>query len=376
MDLLFFTVSRTEDYYQYITLLIGEDHMKKNMSYPLVFLLTASICLTNCGFGFSEAETGTAKEGIELRVSADDAADDLKDDAGDAGSFSGDYSIAEELPLQASASSGNNGKSSSCLTPVADGVVVYQNSVASVDASHTQEGYIMAKYTGSVSKVKLQISGPNQVTYTYNLGTGYEAFPLTAGNGTYTVAVYEHVTGNSYSTALSQSFDVKIANGYSPFLYPSQYISFSAGSKSVAKAAELAASANNDLEIVTNVYNYVISNISYDNEKAATVASGYLANPDNTLATGKGICLDYAALMASMLRSQKIPTRMEVGYTGNLYHAWISVHVTGVGWLNNLIEFDGQEWQLLDPTFGSTSSEKELAQYIGNSSNYSIKYIY
>ena len=54
---------------------------------------------------------------------------------------------------------------------------------------------------------------------------------------------------------------------------------------------------------------------------------------EDLLAQKKGICFDYAALMTAMLRSQDIPTKLVVGYTGNLYHAWINVYLEGQGWV-------------------------------------------
>ena len=126
----------------------------------------------------------------------------------------------------------------------------------------------------------------------------------------------------------------------------------------------------------TKVYNYVTSTITYDHTKAATVQSGYTPNVDEIMASGTGICLDYAAVMASMLRSQNIPTRLEVGYAGQAYHAWISTYITDVGWVNGIIEFDGVNWSLMDPTFAANSSETALKNFIGNGSNYKTKYIY
>lgn len=43
-----------------------------------------------------------------------------------------------------------------------------------------------------------------------------------------------------------------------------------------------------------------------------------------------------------MLRSQRIPTRLEVGYMGDVYHAWISIYTKETGWVNGIIEFDGK----------------------------------
>ena len=58
----------------------------------------------------------------------------------------------------------------------------------------------------------------------------------------------------------------------------------------------MAASATDQLEVVSNVYNYVINNVTYDTAKASSVQSGYLPNVDVVLAQKKGICFDYAAL--------------------------------------------------------------------------------
>ena len=92
----------------------------------------------------------------------------------------------------------------------------------------------------------------------------------------------------------------------------------------------------------------------------------------------KGICFDYAALMTAMLRSQDIPTKLVVGYTGSLYHAWINVFLEGQGWVDNVIYFDGHDdWKLMDPTFASSGKQsKEIMQYIGNGGNYKAKYSY
>ena len=84
------------------------------------------------------------------------------------------------------------------------------------------------------------------------------------------------------------------------------------------KGAELSAGATDQITVVTDIYNYVINNLTYDTAKAQSVQSGYLPNVDVVLAQKKGICFDYAALMTAMLRSQDIPTKLVVGYTGSL----------------------------------------------------------
>lgn len=261
------------------------------------------------------------------------------------------------------------------LSPSADGVSIHSCDVAVIDCSNTGEGYIMADYTGTNTKVKLQIKGPDAVTYTYNLqGNGYEVFPLTAGSGTYKIGVYENISGTKYSTALSVDIEVTITNEFGPYLYPNQYVNFSTGSLPIAKAKELAFPANNDLEVVENVYNYIISNFTYDYDKAASVVSGYLPVVDDVYLANTGICFDYAAVMATMLRTQQIPTRLEVGYVGEEYHAWLSVYIEDMGWVNGIIEFDGTNWNLMDPTFASSS--KSPKDYVTKNSKYLTKYVY
>lgn len=251
------------------------------------------------------------------------------------------------------------------------------NDTFTLDYSNASDGYIIILYTGESEKVKFQITGPDQVTYTYNIYSQVEAvLPLSSDSGSYSVSLYESIGGDQYSTNFSDVISLTIDNKYGPYLYPNQYVNFTPESEAVDMAQRLAYSANTDLDVVTNVYNYVVHNITYDTELANTVESGYLPNVDNTLESKKGICLDYASLMAAMLRSQQIPTHMEVGYAGTAYHAWISVYLNETGWVNGIIQFDGLNWELMDPTFASSTDTKTLKNFIGDGSNYDTKYIY
>ncbi|MGN1152229.1 MAG: transglutaminase family protein [Lachnospiraceae bacterium] len=274
-------------------------------------------------------------------------------------------------------SKGTRDNTPQCLVPEAPGTVTYGNEVVSIDASNINNGYLCVSYLGTNSKVKLQITGPDQVTYTYDLyGKDYETFPLTCEDGTYSVGVYENISGTQYATTFYQELNVTLADPFLPFLYPNQYVNFTPESEVVLKAEELAAPANTDLDVVSNIYNYVVGSISYDDVKAADLPNGYLSDVDETLRSGSGICLDYAALMAAMLRSQGIPTHLEVGYAKEAHHAWISTYVDEKGWINGMIEFDGTSWSILDPTYAANSSEKSLKKFIGDGSNYTVKYVY
>ena len=264
------------------------------------------------------------------------------------------------------------------LTPSADGVTVYQNNFASIDASNTSQGYVMVKYNGTNEKVKLQITCPDQSCYTYLISDrgAYDTFPLTAGNGSYALQVLENVAGDTYTVSLTQSINVSIEDEFLPFLYPNQYVNFHADSQAVSKGSDLAKDTYSDLDVVQNIYNYVIKNISYDTEKAQNVSYGYVPDVDDTLSSKKGICFDYAALMTSMLRSQNIPTRLEVGYSGDAYHAWISTYIDDKGWVDDIIQFDGDTWQIMDPTLAATNDSAAVKKYVGDGSHYVVKYTY
>ena len=264
------------------------------------------------------------------------------------------------------------------LTPSADGVTVYQNDFASIDASNTSQGYVMVKYNGTNEKVKLQITCPDQSCYTYLISDrgAYDTFPLTAGNGSYALQVLENVAGDTYTVSLAQSINVNIEDEFLPFLYPNQYVNFHIDSKAVSKGSDLAKDTYSDLDVVQNIYNYVIKNISYDTEKAQNVSYGYVPDIDDTLSSKKGICFDYAALMASMLRSQNIPTKLEVGYSGDAYHAWISTYIDDKGWVDDIIQFNGDTWQIMDPTLAATNDSAAVKKYIGDGSHYVVKYTY
>lgn len=262
------------------------------------------------------------------------------------------------------------------LVPSADGTVVSGNESLEIDLSNTAKGYLMTRYQGASDKIKFFIITPDDVRYTYDLPASAEwmALPFTAGNGTYILDVREHVSDELYSNLYQETLEVNLENEFDPFLYPNQYTWFTEETQAVEKASELTEGCSGGLDAVTQIYDYVIKNITYDHDKAATVQNGYLPDVDETLSSGKGICFDYAALMTAMLRSQGIPTKLEIGYSGDIYHAWISTYLEETGWVDNIIEFNGKNWSLMDPTLAAENDASSLKDYVNDSSNYIVKY--
>lgn len=263
--------------------------------------------------------------------------------------------------------------------PSADGKKVEKNSLALIDYSNTSDGYIMAKYTGKSSKVKISITQPDGVAQVYNLRTDgeFDTFSLPDGNGTYSVLIAENVKGNAYAQVAAISFKVKLSSETAPFEIPNQYVNYDANSLITKKAASICKGKTDMIEKVNAVYTWIVENVTYDKKLAQTVASGHLPDLDRIVNDKKGICLDYAGAMTAMLRSQGVPTKLIVGYAGEVYHAWISVYSEETGWVYNVIYFDGKDWHRMDPTFAATAnSSKTVMKYIGTGSNYSAKYIY
>ena len=248
---------------------------------------------------------------------------------------------------------------------------------AVIDYSHMEDGYIMVRYTGQTEKrLKFRLYGPT-TTYTYNLPLdSWTVFPLSDGNGSYQAALYINTQDSKYALVMTAQLEVTLQDEFAPFLRPNQYVDYENAANTVEKGAQLCAGLKDPLEKVAAVYDFVVANLVYDEERATTVKSGYLPVLDAVLEEKKGICFDYAALMAAMLRSQEVPCKLVVGYAGATYHAWISVWTEENGWVDGAIFFDGHMWKRMDPTFASSQHRSdEIMEFIENG-NYTVKYLY
>jgi len=266
---------------------------------------------------------------------------------------------------------------SNLLLPADPGTDVVGNDFASMDISHAGSGYIQVRYQGQASKAKVQITIPDGTVYTYTLKPGgFEILPLTGGSGEYSITVLENAFDNIYAVAFTTQVKAGDMNEFTPYLYPNQYVWYTGSSRIHALGAEISARSRDDLHYVENVYTYVVESVTYDHELAENIPVDYLPNLDKILDTGKGICLDFAALMTALLRSQGIPTKLVVGYAGQQYHAWISVYIEQTGWMDGVIFFDGVNWSRIDPTLAAGNRHTSVKEYVNNSGNYREKYFY
>ena len=262
------------------------------------------------------------------------------------------------------------------LVPEAPGKKTLGTSPLVLDISDTDQGYLTAVSDSTDQMMNVQLTAEDGVVYSYFISPGESAvIPFSSGSSTYQVSCYQQISDSQYAALYADTLEIKLANEFLPFLYPNQYVNFTPDSEASKLALSMVSEDTSDIDALQTIYNYVVSHVTYDYDLADTVASGYLPNVDETLQTGKGICFDYAALTAAMLRSCDIPCKLQIGYAGDIKHAWINVYIRSRGWVDKAVEFSGDSWSRMDPTFDSNSEDKDTIQeYIGDNNNYTVQF--
>ena len=248
------------------------------------------------------------------------------------------------------------------------------NEEVQVDLSAVSKGYI-ALVCDTDARVKLQIF-KGEEAYVYDVVMGKtQIFPLQSGDGTYVIRVMKNLEDNKYFELYKCEAEVKLKSEFEPYLRPNQYADYSESSECVKKAAEIAQGARDEEEFIMGVFDFVCDTVKYDYDKAETVESGYIPDPDSIMKEGKGICFDYASLSASMLRSQGIPTKIIFGYVApdELYHAWNMFYTEKKGWTSVEFSVSPEEWSRIDTTFSANGAD---GKFIGDGSNYTDVYQY
>lgn len=218
----------------------------------------------------------------------------------------------------------------SAVTPAASSVPL---GTSDIDSKNINRGIVGVKYThSSREKIKVIISkSGSKYTYNFNSLTGSEYFPLQMGNGLYTVTIYKNISGTSYSTIKSYKLDVNLLSSSIVYLNSIQNIRWTSLINAVVKAKSLAGSKGTTQAKVNAIYEYVVTNIKYDNSKLNTLSYSYIPNISTTFNTKKGICYDFASTFAAMLRGISVPAKLVMGNSLNVsgYHAWNEVLIDG-----------------------------------------------
>lgn len=246
----------------------------------------------------------------------------------------------------------------------------------SIDTTKVNQGVVRAEAL-SASRLKF-IATLGEMTYSYDLpGDGTPiTCPVNMGSGTYTFAIMRNTSDNNYVQTCSATVDVALESEFAPFSQPNMFCNYTNDSACVQKSRELVADAENQGDAVRAVCTYIVDHVTYDTDKASQLSgtTGYVPNPDDTFATNKGICFDYASLGAAMLRSVGIPTKIITGYVSpeDLYHAWIAVYIDG-SWTSAQFSVNPQSWSRVDLTFATDSEAQGL---VGDGKTYTERYVY
>lgn len=287
--------------------------------------------------------------------------------------------------LFASVSVAQHGKPSSDIAKPKEPDLI-ENHKVSIDISKLGHGIARVKYNQPQFPKKLKlIIQKDEDTYIYDLNSNgqFEPYPLQMGNGQYSLRVLVNVVDNRYATIFGASLDVELVDEKAPFLAANQLVNFDETSKAVELAKKLTKDTGSDKDKLQAICNYIVNNITYDYQKARAVKPGYLPDCDQILESGRGICFDYASLLASMLRSVDVPTKLVTGYVAPdyLYHAWNEVYLEGTGWIR-ISKFystykEGEGWIRMDPTFAaSMRSSSKAFKFIEKDTNYRKKLEY
>ncbi|SDY73475.1 Transglutaminase-like superfamily protein [Proteiniborus ethanoligenes] len=237
-------------------------------------------------------------------------------------------------------------------------------STSNIDKSQLESGLISINYTPKKDVATKVMISKGDVKYTYDI-KAYNSFPLQLGDGKYTVSILENVDGNKYRQVEKEEINLKLSNANTVFLQSSQIVNWNENMDAIKKANELTKGAKNDNEKVIAIYNYIVNNISYDNEKAVSVQAGYIPSIDSTLNEQKGICYDYSALFAAMLRSVDVPTKLVMGRKNDIeaYHAWNQVYLK-----------DTNEWIIIDTTYDASMKKgKSATSMIKSEKEYTVE---
>ena len=269
------------------------------------------------------------------------------------------------------------------LVASSPGILVESNDRAVIDFSFKHDGYVTVEFFGDSDRMlAVLITGPSGSVYVFELIQGErDIFPLSEGDGEYTVGVYEHLEDDEFGQVLIVTIDVELIDDIAPFIRANQYVDFCENSRVVEVVNGLTMESDSFFSAVGSILNYVTESIEYNYELAENAEHWYLPDLDSIIDQGEGFCFDIAALMVAMLRSRGIPAKLVVGNYIDIegrymYHAWVSVYAEEDGWIGGNIEITGGTWNIIEPTFIARLGMSEALQLVGDGSNYHPEFYY
>ncbi|MCL2163159.1 MAG: transglutaminase-like domain-containing protein [Oscillospiraceae bacterium] len=231
------------------------------------------------------------------------------------------------------------------ISVMASAVNLYAAGTVEFDRSNLAKGVIGVKYTSTVEKKTKFLVQLGEKSYQYNIKSAnkFVYFPFQLGNGEYTVGVFENIEGTKYAPVVTEKVNIKLDDSSKVFLNSIQLVEWSDKMNTVSLAKELSKNKTTEKEKIEVLYQYMVQQFKYDFEKVKDLQYDYIPVIDEVLKKKLGICYDYSAVLASMLRSQNIKCKLVMGYTTNVkeFHAWNEIFVDG-------------KWVTVDTTYDSS----------------------
>ncbi len=231
-----------------------------------------------------------------------------------------------------------------------------------IDDSALDKGIVKVTYkaTDDVAYRVLVVKGDKKIVYPFFADGRTDAFPLQMGNGTYTVGLLKNVGEKRYVYVEQKKVTLSLSDPNVVYLNSVQNVEWQKTDAPIQYGAKLIGGIKGRDEQLKKLYGYVVDNVEYDYGKIENLTTEYVPNILSTYKTLTGICYDYSALVASIQRSQGVPTRLVKGYSKFTegYHAWNEV-------------FIGGEWYIVDTTVDATlKGSKTKPTMVKNSKDY------
>lgn len=243
----------------------------------------------------------------------------------------------------------------------------------SATIENANDGTVKLTYNNDYDvKVKLlvQLTGGTQYKYDIPKGSVNINIPLTQGNGEYKIVLCRNISGTKYAVMQTVSITQRLADEDVAYLSSNYIIDWDMTNAAIKKAQSLAKKGGKNK--IKYIYDFVVKNYTYDYSKASNINdiaknAAYIPNINNIYTEKKGICYDYSVLLASMLRSVGVPTKVVTGYTVNadVYHAWNNVYADS-------------KWNVVDTTYDAQMyrAKRSYSMYKSFSDYKDIVYTY
>lgn len=210
--------------------------------------------------------------------------------------------------------------------------------------------------TTGINVMAIVSANDNALYERYTVGTKSTTLvvPLTMGNTRYRIRLMYlyNPEKNAYLPFAEEYFDVNLSDENVPFSCPNTIVDYKLSNSIIKESMDLVKGCKSETEVVEKIHQFVLEKYSYDYDTANGIKNGtitsYKPDVENAYKKRKGICYDYAAVFAAMLRIQGIEVKLVTGYPTegfekNAYHAW-----------NQIYDSATKSWYTVDITWDSS----------------------